>query len=408
VIATAAGADVAFLVTEFNAVFCLGKKSPALGISAQRDVFEKPQLIRGLQGKRIIRVACSAYKKPHVLALSAEGSLYSFGSNRRGQLGVGDKVKRTTPVRVHLPQDASIIHMSCGDEHSVALGKKGKLYGWGSNHFGEISLSGRDVLDPEIIDTHQEIVLSSSAVKYATTYITSKFIDFISFASCESHSPTIFAPPESGLWYRGSFRMKSDQNVRTHPLSPKVFPPVSGSDPFYRVVGQLAITASGWWRMSFDLLISFFSFLILPHSLPSLGQVFAFGWDNVGELGMSQPGDCIISPKRPYDLREEQVLYISTSGHQSYFITGRFSFSNLFLLLFLTPYSAKGDVWMCGFVPSETPEGATSQGQTPASSFSSYSSLSANPPGFGLTSSVYNSHFSRDSTLVASIADLHK
>jgi len=133
VISVAAGQNLGIIVTNHHNAFSFGQKSAALGIkshtllvaklcnvhlleiypnSAQRDYYAKPQLIRGLQGKKIISVSCSSYSKPHVLALSSfvsysfillsllkfntgEGGIYSFGSNTRGQLGVGDRYSGT-------------------------------------------------------------------------------------------------------------------------------------------------------------------------------------------------------------------------------------------------------------------------------------------------------------------------
>lgn len=76
----------------------------------------------------------------HVVAIRSPGSLWSFGSNNNGQLGLGDLNDRTAPVRVGERDDWRAV--SCGYKHSLAMAADGKLYGFGDNGLYQLGLTG--------------------------------------------------------------------------------------------------------------------------------------------------------------------------------------------------------------------------------------------------------------------------
>lgn len=83
----------------------------------------------------------------HGLALAADGrTLWAWGDNREGQLGLGDTVSRGVPTVVAgLPTLQAI---AAGTDHSLALAADGSVWAWGSNRAGALgdgSLSGRSV-----------------------------------------------------------------------------------------------------------------------------------------------------------------------------------------------------------------------------------------------------------------------
>jgi alpha-tubulin suppressor-like RCC1 family protein len=71
------------------------------------------------------------------LALAVDGSVYAWGGNSRGQLGVGDFQDRRSPTLVPLPRAAMAI--GAGGAHSLAaLAPDGQVYAWGWNVFGQL------------------------------------------------------------------------------------------------------------------------------------------------------------------------------------------------------------------------------------------------------------------------------
>ncbi|HVW29511.1 MAG TPA: hypothetical protein VHC69_29305 [Polyangiaceae bacterium] len=71
----------------------------------------------------------------HSLALGTDGTVYAWGSNQRGQLGVGDVTLRRTPTVV--PLAAKAIAIGAGAAHSLAVTEgDGQVWTWGWNVFG--------------------------------------------------------------------------------------------------------------------------------------------------------------------------------------------------------------------------------------------------------------------------------
>lgn len=63
------------------------------------------------------------------MLLLQNGEVYTFGSNVYGQLGVGDLVAHSGPVRVKLPSTA--VQVAAGSNHTVVLTAKGEVYTFG-------------------------------------------------------------------------------------------------------------------------------------------------------------------------------------------------------------------------------------------------------------------------------------
>ena len=104
--------------------------------------------VRSLEAQhvRALGVACGA---AHTLVLAggekAAASVYAFGLNSAGQLGVGTHssapASAPTPVR-GLPhqQHAAVVSVACGEETSAAVTRNGELYMWGHGGCGQLGL----------------------------------------------------------------------------------------------------------------------------------------------------------------------------------------------------------------------------------------------------------------------------
>src|SRR5436309_2933535 len=73
--------------------------------------------------------------------IDKDGRLFAFGFNAYGQLGVGDKTNRLTPVEVPIPQGATRwTVVASGAYHTLAIADSDKLYAWGSNRFDQLGI----------------------------------------------------------------------------------------------------------------------------------------------------------------------------------------------------------------------------------------------------------------------------
>ena len=80
----------------------------------------------------------------HTMALTEEGNVWAWGANWTGQLGDGTALPQSTPVAVK-GQDgqgrlADIMAIAAGVEHSVALKKDGTVWTWGGNRYGQLGV----------------------------------------------------------------------------------------------------------------------------------------------------------------------------------------------------------------------------------------------------------------------------
>jgi len=99
---------------------------------------------------KAIRVSCGFH---HTLVITVPSQshrvfspcLYAFGYGEHGRLGIGSEEQVSTPMQVLFQTPFHPTQVSAGEQHSVALGKEG-CYSWGSNDRGQLGVgSPRDV-----------------------------------------------------------------------------------------------------------------------------------------------------------------------------------------------------------------------------------------------------------------------
>lgn len=76
--------------------------------------------------------------RTHVLALKSDGSIWTWGENRYGQLGIGNTADQNKPVQVGLDKDWKSIE--AGSDNCFAIKNDGSLWAWGYNSAGELGI----------------------------------------------------------------------------------------------------------------------------------------------------------------------------------------------------------------------------------------------------------------------------
>lgn len=90
----------------------------------------------------------------HTVGLKANGTLWSFGANNFGQLGnkVIDNNIIAEPAEVTgVPEGETYTKIAVGGDHTIALGKSGKVYTWGANGKGQLG-NGSTANSPSLIE----------------------------------------------------------------------------------------------------------------------------------------------------------------------------------------------------------------------------------------------------------------
>ena len=90
-------------------------------------------------GSMIIKISTNSYGAGDVLfAIKTDGSLWAWGTNISGQLGLGDTINRTSPVQVGTSYDWK--QVICGFSGTAAIKTDGTLWVWGWNENGQLGL----------------------------------------------------------------------------------------------------------------------------------------------------------------------------------------------------------------------------------------------------------------------------
>jgi alpha-tubulin suppressor-like RCC1 family protein len=85
----------------------------------------------------------SGAKNGQTVAILANGSVWAWGDNDRGQLGVGTKVSSEVPLRVEVPNGVTFVKVSSGGYASYAIDRSGRLWAWGDNRSGQLGTGSR-------------------------------------------------------------------------------------------------------------------------------------------------------------------------------------------------------------------------------------------------------------------------
>lgn len=99
------------------------------------------------------------------IALKKDGSMWTWGYNRDGQLGNGMNKFLNTPARIGTDNDWS--ELACAF-HSMALKKDGSMWAWGYNHSSELG-------DGTFTDRNSPVLIG---IKYFWGEYTAGYNDF--------------------------------------------------------------------------------------------------------------------------------------------------------------------------------------------------------------------------------------
>lgn len=89
-----------------------------------------------VQVQNLSEVTAVAAGASHTVAVRNDGTVWTWGNNNTGQLGDGTTIERRTPVRVQ--NLGGIIAVAAGNQHTLALRNDGTVWAWGLNTSGQL------------------------------------------------------------------------------------------------------------------------------------------------------------------------------------------------------------------------------------------------------------------------------
>eukprot|EP00798_Chlamydomonas_sp_ICE-L_P023798 gene23798-9361_t len=225
-------------------------------------------------------VACGAH---YSSAISRRGELFTWGLGCNGELGQG----RWTPLEVNLPRQCllpqvRIVSVTCGANHTLAVGESGTLWSCGKNYHGQLGLG--NLLESFCLCMVQNL----------------QGYRIVSAAAGASHSMALTSDGSLFTWGeggRGQLGHSQLQQVAAvvpvnNPITVPVPQKISRLDPAILEPGQrvTAIAAGSFHGMA----------------LTVGGRVLAFGANSHGCLGLGDTQNRWKPTKVPLELDGEQ------------------------------------------------------------------------------------------------------
>jgi len=142
----ACGAEHTLLSTQ-SSCFSFGcGDGGRLGLGDTKDRVVKPCEIVSFRGSHILSLSAGTWHSAavvHLTPLDGSGWMYTWGSGFQGQLSLGKICKALTPTLVQdfIDEGLSVKEISCGSNHNAAITHDGNLYTWGSNKNGALGRS---------------------------------------------------------------------------------------------------------------------------------------------------------------------------------------------------------------------------------------------------------------------------
>jgi alpha-tubulin suppressor-like RCC1 family protein len=138
----AAGGINSLLLADDGSVFSMGTNAggrTGLGITSGVTTVATPIDTSNLGGRKITQVAAG---DSHSLLLADDGSVFSFGFNSSGQRGIGPVggPPIATPIVSTNLGGRKITQIAADGEHSLLLADDGSVFSFGSNTWGQLGL----------------------------------------------------------------------------------------------------------------------------------------------------------------------------------------------------------------------------------------------------------------------------
>ncbi len=108
----------------------------------------------------------------HALAVKADGTIWAWGKNDFGQLGIGNTTNQFSPVQIGTDKDW--VSVGCGANHSFAIKANGTLWAWGNNSAGQLGIGNNS--NTPLHTTPVQVGTVNSWTSVAGTFLSSAAI----------------------------------------------------------------------------------------------------------------------------------------------------------------------------------------------------------------------------------------
>lgn len=136
--------------------------------SGQAAVITPRQVTSGLGSRRVMAIAAA---KHHTVIATQGGEVFTWGSNREGQLGYTSVDTQPTARRVSLLK-SKIVAVAAANKHTAVVSDLGEVFTWGGNREGQLGYGTSNSASnytPHVVESLKGKILTGvSAAKYHT------------------------------------------------------------------------------------------------------------------------------------------------------------------------------------------------------------------------------------------------
>ncbi|XP_064212141.1 serine/threonine-protein kinase Nek8 isoform X1 [Tribolium castaneum] len=141
IIRCAAGRNFSLFLNAEGVVFSCGDAQQGCLGHGNWDSVQSPTIIEALMHEKIAKISCG---DEHVVALSTEGRVFTWGSSKNGQLGQGHMQYRCSPLAIKLLNLTKIKDIFCGENETVLLTINGQVLVSGLNNYRKLGVADQE------------------------------------------------------------------------------------------------------------------------------------------------------------------------------------------------------------------------------------------------------------------------
>ncbi|XP_078097118.1 serine/threonine-protein kinase Nek8-like [Mustelus asterias] len=117
----------------------------------------RPQLVEALKGKFIVRACCG---DGFSVFLSDNGIVMTSGDGGQGCLGHGDHFSTSRPCLIEALLSINVQVVACGLQHVLCVSGEGKVFSWGNGKYGKLGLGNDDDhCSPKEVTFEEQIII---------------------------------------------------------------------------------------------------------------------------------------------------------------------------------------------------------------------------------------------------------